>query len=621
MKRFYAALACLACVATAACGGANDSIHDAGSAPADSGQGGFDAGGGPTGDSGSNATCGAPVACGAAGVTYEECTTAGADGQCAAIVYQVSDGRSFTCATCASCSAAQQQLSGYCGSQPDGGSVDAAGPEAGGDSGQEQTTCLTPVACGAGGLTYSECTTTEHGGACGSIAYRVSNGSVYTCASCGDCTSAIEQLDTFCADQGPPVTSCTAAAPCESSPLTYQTCTTSLDGNCQSTSYQTSDGQTFACAACGNCGAALQSLDAYCTAQTPPLTTCGPPVACGIGGATYDLCTTAQGAQCDSAGYQTSTGESFACSSCTSCVSALTSIETYCASLTALGGVVMFGGFDSTGTGLSDTWLWDGSTWTSSAATGPSGRGDPAGAMQGGRLVVFGGTSSSTVTASYGDTWAWTGTGWSELATTGPSVRFGSAVASWGNDILLFGGDDSDAVTTNLSDTWLWNGSEWSSTTATGPSARVGASAATLDGQVVVFGGADVTGAYLGDTWIFDGTEWTEPTLATSPPARYYASMSTLGAQIVLFGGVDSGDYLADTWSWNGSAWTQLTPAASPPARAGGAATTWNGGIVLFGGNTDTAYYLDTWVWNGSTWLAQTATGPGSRSGAAMGTY
>ena len=77
-----------------------------------------------------------------------------------------------------------------------------------------------------------------------------------------------------------------------------------------------SDGQTFTCSSCTDCTAALSGLDAYCMAQTAPVTTCGASSACGIGGATYAQCTTSQGEVCDSVAYTTSTGQIFTCASC-----------------------------------------------------------------------------------------------------------------------------------------------------------------------------------------------------------------------------------------------------------------------------------------------------------------
>jgi Galactose oxidase, central domain len=58
--------------------------------------------------------------------------------------------------------------------------------------------------------------------------------------------------------------------------------------------------------------------------------------------------------------------------------------------------IVLFGGFDTTGRALSDTWLWDGSNWTQQGfVTGPSPRGLHAMAYDSahGQVVLFGGAT------------------------------------------------------------------------------------------------------------------------------------------------------------------------------------------------------------------------------------
>jgi N-acetylneuraminic acid mutarotase len=574
--------------------------------------------GGNSGDGAQgNATCSAAVACGAGGATYEECTTLGADGACLAIVYRVSDGHAFTCAGCTSCTATQQQLGTYCSSVTtvDAGPSDASVPDAAQDSGGG-TTCQAPSACGTAGVTFRECTTTNGSGACESIDYQVSSGQTFTCTSCSDCSSAIQALNTFCVDDANPTTTCGTMTPCESSPLTYEVCTTTLGGNCQGTYYLTSNAQKFTCSACGDCASAVASLDAYCTSQTPIVTTCGAPTTCGFGGATYQACSTSQGSACLSAEYTTSTGDAFPCNSCSDCTTALTSVESYCASLTSPNGVLLFGGYATGGTALADTWIWNGSTWTAGPA-GPAARADSQAAVLSGQVVVFGGTTDTSVTSLLGDTWAWSGSAWSELATAGPSARFGNTLTAVGSELVLFGGCTTDSAANDLADTWLWNGAARSSPAITGPAARVGAASATLNGQAVIFGGLDAAGAYLSDTWVFDGAAWTQVMPTVSPTARFYASMVNLGNQLVLFGGNDGAD-LSDLWTFDGANWTAVT-ATGPAARSGHSAATWNGAMVLFGGSSSGAYQSDTWVWNGSAWAAQGATGPQARFGAAMG--
>jgi hypothetical protein len=62
-------------------------------------------------------------------------------------------------------------------------------------------------------------------------------------------------------------------------------------------------------------------------------TSCGSQSACGSTGVTYDLCTTSQGGSCVSEYYATTDGQQYTCNSCSDCSAAVTSLNSYCASL------------------------------------------------------------------------------------------------------------------------------------------------------------------------------------------------------------------------------------------------------------------------------------------------
>jgi hypothetical protein len=270
-------------------------------------------------DGGDSGVCSAPVACGSGGRTYEECTIVGAGGACVSIDYRTSDGHNFSCPGCESCAAIAEDLQSYCATPPS-------------DSGTGQTACSTSVACGNTGTTYEECTTTS-GGACESIEYKLSNGLSYACASCSNCSAAQQSLDAYCSGTVSPTTNCTSWANCGGSSLEYEECTTSLNGTCESIYYQTSDSEMFQCNSCGDCGAALSSMESYCASTETPVTTCGAYAACGDGSVEYELCTTTTGGACTSEYYSTTDGNTFSCTGC-DCSSASTSLANYCASLT-----------------------------------------------------------------------------------------------------------------------------------------------------------------------------------------------------------------------------------------------------------------------------------------------
>jgi hypothetical protein len=75
------------------------------------------------------------------------------------------------------------------------------------------------------------------------------------------------------------------------------------------------------------------------------------------------------------------------------------------------GPVLLFGGAESDGSTLADTWIWDGSKWTQVADAGPDARAGAAMAHRGGDIILFGGADSLNQSNSgdhtlFGDTWS-----------------------------------------------------------------------------------------------------------------------------------------------------------------------------------------------------------------------
>jgi hypothetical protein len=149
---------------------------------------------------------------------------------------------------------------------------------------------------------------------------------------------------------------------------------------------------------------------------------------------------------------------------------------------------------------LGDTWEWNGTLWRLAAASGPP-RIGAAGAFDVAReeFVVFGGLSSEPMIS--GETWAWDGAAWSLLATTGPSPRYHHSMVydPIRERILLFGTFGS----TSEEDLWEWDGTAWHQLIASGPESRyyasLGFNAAT--GEMLLFGGYRLNEPSLSDTW------------------------------------------------------------------------------------------------------------------------
>jgi hypothetical protein len=171
----------------------------------------------------------------------------------------------------------------------------------------------------------------------------------------------------------------------------------------------------------------------------------------------------------------------------------------------ARGKTVLFGG------GFAQTWLWDGSTWTQVfPATSPPARFDFAMAYDAihQTVVLFGGCCNGP-DVSWADTWLWDGSTWTKSAASGPPGRQGAGIAydSVLQEIILFGGSallNGDL----LGDTWAWNGSMWTQLLySTNPAPRVDSAMAYDEAhqQVILFGGqvGNVSTPIVNDTWVW----------------------------------------------------------------------------------------------------------------------
>ncbi|HEY3725498.1 MAG TPA: hypothetical protein VGN59_19260, partial [Acidimicrobiia bacterium] len=113
--------------------------------------------------------------------------------------------------------------------------------------------------------------------------------------------------------------------------------------------------------------------------------------------------------------------------------------------------VVLYGGIDMTGT-PTDTWTWDGATWTeqhpreSPRLSGVAIATDPAQ----GRVLMFGGNN---ISAFVDETWTWEGTTWlRQPVPTSPPPRVEATMAPDAHGrVVLFGGLVADGL---ANDTW-----------------------------------------------------------------------------------------------------------------------------------------------------------------------
>jgi N-acetylneuraminic acid mutarotase len=277
--------------------------------------------------------------------------------------------------------------------------------------------------------------------------------------------------------------------------------------------------------------------------------------------------------------------------------------------------VVLFGGLGNSGS-LADTWVFDANGWTELALPlSPPARSFTMMAYDAGakRAVLFGGADMSSGTA-LSDTWVFDDNAWTLIQTqASPPARSNAGMAYDGQNVVLFGGL-SQGSTAFLNDTWVFTGQTWQQAqTQSSPSRRRNLSMALVSVQAMVFGGFGTSGD-LADLWLFDGSsgyEWITFQPAHSPSARSSAALIDDGTQTLLFGGLNASGstqiIFNDTWAFrgdnDGGDWHQLQPATVPPARfePGIAYDPGRGLVVMFGGINNVSLG-DTWTWDASNW-------------------
>jgi hypothetical protein len=273
--------------------------------------------------------------------------------------------------------------------------------------------------------------------------------------------------------------------------------------------------------------------------------------------------------------------------------------------------LVLFGGIDGTS--------FYGDTWTASATsdvwsitcyppcTPPSARAGHAAAydVARGKVVLYGGGGSSYDS----DTWEWDGTTWTQRCSgCAPGTRAYAAMA-WDpvrGHVILFGGVGGLAGNAPVGDTWQWDGTSWTALTpASSPPARYAAALAldSVRDRVLLFGGKDASNSTVNDTWEWDGASWTQlctsaACTATLPPPRWSAGLAfdPNRRRAVLFGGS-----LTDgtTWEWNGAAWS--AGATRGPIPRNSPAMAWfppDSQILMFGGGSNFFGFDDTWEYH-----------------------
>ncbi len=288
---------------------------------------------------------------------------------------------------------------------------------------------------------------------------------------------------------------------------------------------------------------------------------------------------------------------------------------------------VMFGGvvsaIQNAGTNYDPrTWLWNGSTWSSVLPT-PSPIARISGVMAYDTVdhvtVLFGGYNYYAG-GVLSDTWVWDGSSWTQRSpAVHPPARLDAVMAydERNQKVVLYGGQDF--LNGVFDDTWVYDvpTNTWTQMfPVNSPESplypgygRIWPAVAYDAGNqnIVLFGGEGYGNILLDDTWTWDGSNWTKQSPVNHPSARatHVMAYDPVHANTVLFGGFQTAVYgLSDTWTWDGSNWTQAQPATIPEGRESAAMVfdAANQQVMMFGGTGySTNYLADTWLFGGGT--------------------
>ncbi len=241
---------------------------------------------------------------------------------------------------------------------------------------------------------------------------------------------------------------------------------------------------------------------------------------------------------------------------------------------------VLFGGYGP----FNDTWEWDGTAWTNrNPAVAPKARSEHGLVYDEARgvVVLFGGYCNAqpncdSFIINPSDTWTWDGSSWTQVGAPGPSARraFGMAYDSVRQRVVLYGGATIN-FPTGADETWEWDGVAWTQRQVSGPPGLYYTHMCfdRARSKIVLYGGSrqydGIHSPYNYDTWEFDGTSWTH--VASNGPIEtnggYAIEFDEARGRAVLIGSkstfAQTGSSPFQTFEWTGTSW-QLVQLRGP---------------------------------------------------------
>lgn len=253
---------------------------------------------------------------------------------------------------------------------------------------------------------------------------------------------------------------------------------------------------------------------------------------------------------------------------------------------------------------------------TSSAGTPPEARQDYGMAYDPvlNAVVLFGGIN--TFGDPLGDTWEYTTTGWHNLTSSlsaSPPPRWGASMTydpSLGA-LLLFGGQFATGAANAYNDTWEFSASGWTELhpAESPPPEGVQLVYDAADGYAYAWGVAGTS--HVQNDWAFENGDWTNltPSVTGAPPSiAFYAAYDPQMNYVLFYGGISEFCAGGLTYSYSDGAFHNLTSTEvlSPAPIIGSGVLTYDpaaDGVILFSGyNTACGITNATWEFRDGQW-------------------
>ena len=225
--------------------------------------------------------------------------------------------------------------------------------------------------------------------------------------------------------------------------------------------------------------------------------------------------------------------------------------------------------------------------------------------------MLFGGGIGGFFGTGMGDTWEWDGLGWTLRSSTGPEprVRHSMIYDESRGTVQVYGGNDAGV---SFDELWEWDGSIWLSPFPAGPLLVESYMVRDTERGVTVVHGTPTSGS-LWETWEWDGSTWSMK--SQLGPRLFDTAMifDPTRRTTVLLGGWDStgaNGTKGEAWEWNGNDWALLIGKRRGPFPRANHAMTWDSRrrvAVVFGGETDFTNFVYGDVWESSPRLGLAA--------------